>query len=126
MQYFGYAPVVRLGELGGIGLMRARLNVAILTPWTKGIWQAMTFDFSVRSAFDLPAVTDLDIRSTNGLRLPPGRFMSPPFRGGQEENGLPGEFRCWTDWTLCHPFDSSRVNAIAAAAQRSFDLNWYQ
>lgn len=125
MRYFDHAPTGRLVELGNVSLVRALLDTPILTPRFFGTWQAMAFDFSVGSAFAAPVATHLDIYSTNGLGLPAGRFISPPFSGGQEENGLPGAFRCWTDWTLSNPFDSSRVKTIAAA-QRSFDFNWRQ
>ncbi|NLS21021.1 NAD(P)-binding protein [Rhizobium sp. P40RR-XXII] len=125
MRYFDHAPIGRLVQLGNISLVRALLDAPILTPRFFGTWQAMAFDFSVGSAFAAPVAAHLDIYSTNGIGLPAGRLISPPFRGGQGENGLPGAFRCWTDWTLSNPFDSSRVKTVAAA-QRSFDFNWKQ
>ncbi|NTF46356.1 NAD(P)-binding protein [Rhizobium rhizogenes] len=125
MRYFDYAPISRLVDLGNIGLVRALLDTPILTPRGKGTWQAMAFDFSVGSAFAVPVVTELDVFATNGIGLPAGRFISPAFRAKPEENGLPGAFRCWTDWTLSNPFDSSRVKAVAAA-QKNFDFNWQQ
>lgn len=125
MRYFDHAPIERLVDLGNVSLVRALLDAPILTPRLFGTWQAMAFDFSVGSAFGAPVATHLDIYPTNGLGLPAGRLISPPFREGQEENGLPGAFRCWTDWTLSNPFDSSRVKTVAAA-QRPFDFNWRQ
>jgi hypothetical protein len=125
MRYFDYAPISRLVELGNIGLVRALLDTPILTPRGKGAWQAMAFDFSVGSAFAVPVATQLDVFATNGVGLPAGRFISPPFSAQPEENGLPGAFRCWTDWTLSNPFDSARVKAVAAA-QKNFDFNWQQ
>ncbi|MFB2567004.1 NAD(P)-binding protein [Rhizobium sp. IMFF44] len=125
MRYFDHAPIGRLVDLGNISLVRALLDAPILTPRPFGTWQAMAFDFSVGSAFAAPVATHLDIYPTNVIGLPPGRFISPAFKEGEEENGLPGAFRCWTNWTLSNPFDSSRVKAVAAA-QRSFDFNWTQ
>jgi uncharacterized protein with NAD-binding domain and iron-sulfur cluster len=125
MRFFDYAPISRLVELGNIGLVRALLDTPILTPRAKGTWQAMAFDFSVGSAFAAPVATQIDVFATNGVGLPAGRLISPPFRAEPEEHGLPGAFRCWTNWTLSNPFDSSRVKAVAAA-QESLEFNWLQ
>ncbi|MDO9418444.1 NAD(P)-binding protein [Pararhizobium sp.] len=125
MQFFDCSPACRLVELGNIGLVRALLDTPILTPRGTASWQAMAFDFSVGSAFAAPVSTQIDIFATNGIGLPAGRLISPPFRPDPEETGLPGAFRCWTSWTLSNPFDSSRVKDVAAA-QQMLDFSWWQ
>ena len=117
MRYFEHASVSRLVDLGDIGIVRSLLNTPILTPRGKGGWQAMAFDFSVGSAFAVPVATHIDVFSTNGIGLPAGRLISAPLMREPEKIDLPGSFRCWTNWTLSNPFDSSRVKAVALAQQ---------
>lgn len=117
MQFFEHAPVSRLIDLGDVGLVRSLLDTPILTPRGKGAWQAMAFDFAVGSAFAVPVATHIDIFPTNGIGLPAGRLISPALKPSPEQAGLPGSFRCWTNWTLSNPLDSARVKAVASAQQ---------
>ncbi|WP_240804486.1 NAD(P)-binding protein [Qingshengfaniella alkalisoli] len=105
----------RLADLADFNVIRDLLEQPLLMKRGPE-FQAAAFDFGLSAAFATPVSASVQIGPANGVGLATASYHSPAL--GQDNTGrLPGAFRCWTNWTLSNPLDSTRVKRVAALQQ---------